>query len=58
MFYISEITDKAPEKFVSGLQEKVYGALAELDIPFERVDTDEAVSMEECIAVGESSVWR
>ena len=53
MFYISEITNKAPEAFHTPLQEKVYDTLERLSIPFERVDTDEAVTMEDCILINE-----
>ena len=48
MIYVSEIQKKAPEKFLTPLQEKVYQALEELQIPFKRVDTDEAITMEDC----------
>lgn len=53
MFYVSEIQTKAPDKFQTPLQERVYWALNELQIPFERVDTDEAITMEDCVAINE-----
>jgi Uncharacterized conserved protein len=53
MLYISEVSNQAPEKFVSDLQKTVYQALAQLKIPFERVDTDEAISMEDCVLINE-----
>ena len=49
MFYVSEVKREAPKEFKSGLQEKVYQTLKELDIPFERVDNDPAITMEDCI---------
>ncbi len=51
MFFVSEIYTKAPEQFHTGLQEKVYQTLQELQIPFARVDTDEAVTMKECVQI-------
>ena len=53
MFYVSEPTPCAPETFQTELQEKVYAALAKLEIPFSRVDTDEAITMEDCAAIDE-----
>ena len=53
MFYVSEIQTEAPGHFQTPLQELVYGTLARLEIPFKRVDTDEAITMEECIAIDE-----
>ena len=46
MFYVSEVKTKAPENFQSELQQKIYETLAHLDIPFERVDNDPAITME------------
>lgn len=51
MFYVSEIQTEAPGQFQTQLQEKVYEALEKLQIPFERVDTDEAITMEDCTAI-------
>lgn len=51
MFYVSEIQKSAPSEFKTELQEKVYRTLTELQIPFERVDTDEAITMEDCVAI-------
>jgi Ala-tRNA(Pro) deacylase len=51
MFYVSTIKTGAPSKFSSPLQAKVYAALALLRIPFERVETDEAITMEDCVAI-------
>lgn len=53
MITVSEIQNKAPIQFKTQLQEKVYQTLAELQIPYERVDTDEVITMEDCIAVNE-----
>lgn len=51
MFYVSEIQTSAPGSFSTPLQEKTYSALSQLHIPFERVDTDEAVSMQDCVLI-------
>lgn len=53
MFYVSEIFTEKPTEFKTPLQKKVYEALAEQNIPFERVDTDEAITMEDCVAINE-----
>lgn len=51
MFYVSEPQTCAPEKFGTELQEITYKTLSELEIPFERVDTDEAITMEDCTEI-------
>lgn len=51
MIKVGEITCEAPEEFVSEVQEKVYKVLSDLHIGFERVDTDDAVTMEDCEAI-------
>ena len=48
MFYVSEIKRTAPETFSTPLQKKVYEMFSELGIPFERVDTDPGITMEDC----------
>lgn len=53
MFYVSEIQTTPPKEFKTPLQELVYRTLAELGIPFQRVDTDEAVTMEDCVLIDE-----
>lgn len=53
MFYVSEIQTKAPGHFQTELQEQVYQTLEKLQIPFERVDTQEAITMEDCAAINE-----
>lgn len=47
-FYVSKIITTAPSRFATPLQEKVYQRLADLDISFERVDTDPGITMEDC----------
>jgi Ala-tRNA(Pro) deacylase len=51
MFFVSNIKATAPERFRTPLQEKVYHTLRDLHIPFERVDTDEAITMEDCVQI-------
>lgn len=53
MFFVSEIMKKAPGCFKSPLQERVYESLTKLQIPFERVTTDEAISMVDCVEINQ-----
>ena len=53
MFYVSEVSAEAPKTVQTPLQEKVYQTLAKLKIPFYRVDTDEAITMEDCVLIDE-----
>ena len=48
MFKVSEIITTPPTEFSSELQRKVYESFASLNIPFERVDTDPGLTMEDC----------
>ena len=48
MFKVSEIISTPPEEFLSPLQKLVYETLDRLGIPFERVDTDPGLTMEDC----------
>ena len=48
MFYISEIKKETPIKYKTDLQQKVFDTLTKLNINFERVDTDEAITMDDC----------
>ena len=47
-FKVSDILTTPPPEFSSELQSKVYETFAALDIPFERVDTDPGITMEDC----------
>lgn len=51
MLFISDIQATPPKAFLTPLQEKTYQALQKLQIPFERVDTDEAITMEDCAQI-------
>lgn len=51
MLFVSEIKTSAPAQFRTPLQEKTYRTLEELHISFERVDTGEAITMEDCIRI-------
>lgn len=51
MFFVSDIYTTPPEKFDTPLQKETYNLLQSLHIPFERVATDEAVTMEDCIQI-------
>ena len=51
MFKVSDIITSPPPEFASELQRKVYAAFAERGIPFERVDTDPGLTMEDCLHI-------
>ena len=53
MFYVSEIMKSAPMEFETELQKLVYTTLQALNIPFERVDTDEAITMDDCVVINQ-----
>ncbi len=53
MIYVSEIQTEAPRHFQTQLQQKVYEVLEKLQIPFQRVNTDEVITMEDCVAIDE-----
>ncbi|MEA4961115.1 hypothetical protein [Lutispora sp.] len=42
ILFVSDVIVMAPDSYKSSLQEMVYESLANLQISFERVDTDEA----------------
>ena len=48
MFKVSDILTTPPSAYATELQQKVYETLTALDIPFERVDTDPGLTMEDC----------
>ena len=51
MFFVSDIVSIAPGGYHTPLQEMAYEALKKLQIPFERVDTDEAITMDDCVQI-------
>lgn len=51
MFYVSDIYTDSPKHYKNELQFLVYKKLEELHIPFERVETEEAITMEDCIEI-------
>ena len=53
MFKVSDIYTTAPEGFASPLQRTVYETFAALGIPFERVDTDPGLTLEDCWHIDE-----
>lgn len=48
MFHVSDPLTTPPPAFATPLQQKVYETFATLGIPFERVDTDPGLTMEDC----------
>ena len=53
MFYVSDIQSVAPQEYGNELQKRVYLTLAQLQIPYQRVDTDEAITMEDCVEINQ-----
>ena len=53
MLFVSEIQTTAPVEYKTALQEKTYQTLQELKIPFWRVETDEVITMEDCIQINQ-----
>lgn len=53
MFYISDIYTEAPAEFKTSLQKETYKYLEKLNISYERVDTDEAITMEDCVLINQ-----
>lgn len=53
MFYVSDIFSTAPSECKTELQEKTYKVLQDLNIQFERVETDEAITMEDCVQINQ-----
>ena len=51
MIRVSEIKTAPPQEFKTELQRQVYETLERLSIPYERVDNDEALTMEDCLAI-------
>ena len=47
-FKVSEPLTTPPAEFSTPLQQKIYETFAALEIPFERVDTDPGLTMEDC----------
>lgn len=47
-FFVSKPVNSAPEQFQTPSQQRIYELLAELHIPFSRVDTDDGSTMEDC----------
>lgn len=51
MFFVSKPSDKAPAEYKNEVQKATYETLAELKVPFLRVDTDPAISMASCAEI-------
>ena len=47
-FYVSDLIATPPDAFETPLQQLVYDTFAAAGIPFERVDTDPGLTMEDC----------
>jgi len=53
MIHVSEPYAAPPAEFRNDLHQAVYETLEKLSIPYCRVDTDDAITMEDCIAIAE-----
>lgn len=53
MFYVSDCHTTPPTTPLTPLQAKAYETFDKLAIPFQRVDNDPAVTMEDCIAINQ-----
>ena len=53
MFNISDIQTTKPTEFKTSLQKQTYDVLEQLKIQFKRVDTEEAITMDDCILINE-----
>ncbi|MBR2133494.1 MAG: prolyl-tRNA synthetase associated domain-containing protein [Eubacterium sp.] len=53
MIKVSEVKTANPENYKTDLQKQVYENLNALEIPFERVDNEPAVTMDDCVAIDE-----
>ena len=51
MIYVSDIYNTTPNDYLTPLQQQAYQTLEKLHVPFERVETDEVITMEDCIAI-------
>lgn len=51
MIYVSDIYSTAPNEYQTPLQQQTYQTLEKLHIPFVRVETDEVITMEDCLAI-------
>ena len=58
MFFVSDRKTDAPEQYQTAVQEYAYRALNSLGIPFERVETDEAITMADCVMIEKSWICR
>ena len=53
MVFVSEAFTAVPATYSTSLQEKVYQTLETLGIAFERVETEEVITMEDCKQINE-----
>lgn len=53
MMHVSDISNMAPATFKTELQKAVYDTFSRLGIGYERVDTDQVITMEDCAAIND-----
>ncbi|MDT2669896.1 hypothetical protein [Enterococcus dongliensis] len=54
MAFVSEVFTSVPITYSTPLQEKVYQVLQTLEMTFQRVETDEVITMADCQQIGVS----
>ena len=54
MLFVSDIDTLAPSEYKTPLQKKTYQTLQDLHIPFQRVDTDEVIKMDDCVQINKA----
>ncbi len=54
MIHVSEPRTDSPLHYKNELQFLVYKTLNELQIPYQRVDTDEVITMEDCSSINQN----
>lgn len=53
MVFVSEVFTSVPITYSTPLQEKVYQVLQTLEMTFQRVETDEVITMADCQQINE-----
>ena len=51
MLYVSQIYTNKPLEYVNEVQKLTYEVLEKLNIKYERVETDDAVTMDDCFEI-------
>lgn len=52
-FFVSQPYSTPPAQFLTETQRHIYDTLLQLEIPFQRVDTDDGTTMDDCVYISE-----